>query len=427
MKGSVFKRCTRCGNPVGNRTCRQCGSTSFTWTYRIDVGRGPDGRRIERRRSGFETKGQADRELTEVVTSLHEGSFVAKTDKTLGEYLIETWLPATAPPQVKPETWQDRARNLEQHVVARIGGIRLQELNAAHVNRLYADLLKEGRVREEGGLSPTTVRRIHAILRKALNDAVRWSLLEANPALSADPPPAKVVKASRRRSMNVWTGHQLRAFLHANRDHPHHSLWLFAATTGARRSEVLGLRWADLDLDRGTAHLHQTLVLSESGEYAPLEEQKSSTSARTIHLAERTIDALLKRCVAQEKLRGAAGTRWQDHDLVFTRDDGRWRDPRAVTQAFRRAVRSTDVPYVRFHDLRHTHATLLLKAGVNPKVVSERLGHSSVACTLDTYAHVIPGMQSEAASYFNDLVFGDDDVQNEDPENGLGDGERNEE
>ncbi len=412
MKGSVFKRCTNCGKRLDGQACDDCDASSYSWSYRVYTGKGPDGRWKERWRGGFETKRAADRALTEFLSSLHSGSHVPRSRTTLGEYLQETWLPATAPPQVKPETWRDRARNLDHHVVQRIGGVRLQELNPAQLNRLYSILLSEGRVREEGGLSPTTVRRVHAMLRTALNDAVRWGLLESNPVTDSDPPPARVVKASRRRSMSVWTPDQLRHFLSVNRQHLHHSLWLFTASTGARRSEVRGLRWADLDLDRAPAQIHQPVVMNDDGDYAPTENQKSGTSARTIHLDRRTIEVLQDHQITQESLRQAMGRDWQDHDLVFTLENGRWRHPHAVTQAFRRTVRSTDVPYIRFHDLRHTHATLLLRAGVNPKVVSERLGHSSVAFTLDTYAHVIPGMQSAAAERFSELVHdptGEDD------------------
>lgn len=323
---------------------------------------------------------------------------------TVGDYLLREWLPATAPPRVKVETWQDRARNLEQHVVARLGSVRLQALTTAHLNRLYADLLAGGRVRASGGLSPTSVRRIHAMLRKAFNDAVKWGLIERNPALTADPPSAKIAQAARRRSMHTWRPEELRQFLEHVEAHRLHALWLFASSTGMRRSEVLGIRWSDIDFRAGTGQVRQTILPTGEG-YGPVIEQKTSSSARTIDLDRRTLEMVVAHRERRDHDRGLLGSDWQDHGLVFPRDDGRWWNPPAISISFRRAVRSAGVPAIRLHDVRHTHASLLLRAGVNPKVVSERLGHSSVAFTLDTYAHVLPGMQRDAAELFMSLVY----------------------
>jgi integrase len=266
--------------------------------------------------------------------------------------------------------------------VPRIGGVALQELNAAHINRLYAELLVDGRVQTDGGLSVTSVRRIHAMLRKALRDAVRWGRVERNATDLADPPSAKVVAASRRRSMQTWSAAELRRFLEASPQHPLHPLWVIAATTGLRRSELLGLRWADVDLRAGTLSVRQIVIDGPDGYRLEL-DQKSTSSGRTIHLSARAREALAAHHGQQARGRESAGPAWQDHDLVFPRDDGRWWNPPAITLAFGRAVKAAGASPVRLHDLRHTHASLLLAAGVNPKVVSERLGHSSVAFTLD--------------------------------------------
>jgi integrase len=316
---------------------------------------------------------------------------------------------------VKYETWYDRKRNLEAHVIPHIGGIVLQDLNAAHINRLYADLLRDGRVHRDGGLSPTSVRRIHSILRKALNDAVRWGLLQRNPVPLADPPPQKAVAAARRRSMKTWNELELRRFLESTKGHHLHPAWVFAAATGVRRSELLGLRWTDVNLRGGTVSIRQTVLQTADG-FRPVEDQKSALSARTLHIDRRTVSMLVEHRAAQEEHRQAIRTAWQDHDLVFPRQDGMWWNPPAITLAFSRAAKAAGVPVIRLHDVRHTHASLLLAAGVNPKVVSERLGHSSVAFTLDTYAHVLPGMQPQAAEMFMDLVLGADEDFDDEPE-----------
>jgi hypothetical protein len=185
---------------------------------------------------------------------------------------------------------------------------------------------------------------------------------------------------------------------------PLHPLWAFAVATGMRRSELLGLRWADVDFKRGTAAVSQIVIDGEDG-YRLERDQKSVASGRTIHLSKRTVRMLTEHRELQAKEREIAGPAWKDHDLVFPRDDGTWYNPPAISLAFGRAVKRAGAPHIRLHDVRHTHATLLLAAGVNPKVVSERLGHSSVAFTLDTYAHVMPGMQPEAAELFDELIF----------------------
>lgn len=403
-----FKRCTSCGRRVQQRTCTHCGG-SFSWAFTAYVSQGE--KRTRLLRSGFPTKEAAKQAQTELRGSIDAGLYVATSDLTVGQYLREEWLPAMAPPRLKYDTWADRCDALERYVIPRIGSIRLQDLSAAHLNRLYTDLLRSGRQRvltgQSPGLSPTSVRRIHAMLRKALNDAVRWGKLSRNPALRADPPPMRTVKAARRRAMRTWSAQELHRFLELTSGHPLHVVWLVSASTGLRRSELLGLRWRDVDLNAATLTVLQTVTASEDG-FAPSEDQKSDGSARTIHLDRRVVDALRAHRAEQHRVRLAVGAAWNAHDLVFPREDGSWWNPRSLTSAFARAIKATGLPRIRLQDLRHTHATLLLAAGVNPKVVSERLGHSSVAFTLDTYAHVMPGMQPEAATRFLDLVMGSD-------------------
>lgn len=404
MAGSVFRRCRRCGRRAQGRACPTCGPSSLGWAFVIDVGSGSGGRRVQRLRTGFATKAEAERALLDMRTSLHQGTYVERSRVTVAGYLAE-WLEATAPPRVKHETWNDRRRNLGAHVVPRIGAIVLQQLTASHLNLMYRDLIDAGRVDGSGGLSPTSVRRIHAMLRKALRDAVRSNHLERNPADLADPPTAKAVRAARRRSMRTWSEADLRRFLEWTSGTAQHPMWLVAASTGVRRSELLGLRWSDVDLAAGLVRVRQTVVPTVDG-YGLLDDQKSASSARTVHLDARTVAVLREHLESHERRRQALEPLSEDHDLLFPRPDGRWWNPPAVSLAFRRAVERSGVPRIRLHDLRHTHASLLLAAGVNPKVVAERLGHSSVSFTLDTYAHVLPGMQPDAAERFMGLVFG---------------------
>ncbi|MBA2729967.1 MAG: site-specific integrase [Euzebyaceae bacterium] len=215
--------------------------------------------------------------------------------------------------------------------------------------------------------------------------------------------------------MTTWSEEGLRRFLKATESHALPAMWTFAATTGVRRSELLGMRWSDLNLRTGTATIRQ-IVIDGPGGYRLERDQKGVASGRTVHLSARTIAVLQSHRAAQAEAMEAAGPAWKDHDLVFPRGDGTWWNPPAISLSFMRAVKAAGVPRIRLHDVRHSHASLLLAAGVNPKVVSERLGHSSVGFTLDTYAHVLPGMQPESAELFDRLVFGVAETSNDDQE-----------
>ena len=407
MKGSTFKRCGGCGVAVSGsaRRCPECGSTNLSWGFIVDVGRAPDGKRLQRRRMGFARKEDAEAALVKLLSSVNQGTYVERRDTTLGEYLEHDWLPAVAPPRVKYSTYRDRKRVCMKYVIPVVGSVVLQELTQVHLNHLYKVLLERGRIGKEGGLSPATVHGVHRILHRALRDAVRWGYVERNVSEYADPPPTRVVQAARRRSMRTWSQDELRHFLEATGDDDYHALWLTAATTGLRRSELLGLTWADVDLVAAHVSVRQTVLRSEEGGYSPADDQKSDRSARTIHLDRATVATLREHRKDQQRRRGQVGDEWEDHDLVFADQNGHWFDPDKISKAFRSAVDALDLPRIRLHDLRHTHASLLLRAGINPKVVSERLGHSSVAFTLDTYAHVMPGMQPEAAERFASLVL----------------------
>lgn len=418
MKGSTFKRCTVCNRVVKYRKCTNCGSTSWSWGYIVDVGKDGGGNRRQQRRTGFESEAEAKVALQELMTALAAGSYVEPTTMTLAEYLRDQWLPAVKPPKLRRTTWVGYRRIVETRIAPRIGGVRLQEVNPTHLNRLYADMLENGRVDRTGGLSLKSVRETHVVLRKALSDAVRWGFVQRNPAESADPPPAHAAAAARRRAIRVWSAEELGRFLRHVRDDEQYPLWLLLASTGMRRGEALGLPWRDLDLESGRLAVRQSLLCIDGD--PRIEEPKSRYSIRTIDLDARTVAALKGRHAEQDRDRRAAGKDWTDNGLVFTRDHGVWLNPDWMSERFHRLSEEAGVPSIRMHDLRHTHATLLLRQGINVKVVSERLGHHSVAFTLDTYAHVVPGMQREAAKAFGDLLPNLDEVDDDDDNGSAG-------
>ena len=266
--------------------------------------------------------------------------------------------------------------------------------------RYDARLLTAGRRDgKEGGLSIKSVRKIHLVLHKALSDALRKGSVVRNVASIADPPK---LSSAKRAEIKYWTAEQLRTFLDQVKGSRAFAALFVSAHTGMRRGELLGLRWSDVHLDDARLSVQQALI-SVAYEMQ-LSDVKTGAGRRTIDLDERTVELLRRwrRTQTEEKLTLGAG--YRDRDLVFCRADGDPIHPDLFSQSFDRAVAKSGLPEITLHDLRHTHATLLLKAGVPVKVVSERLGHSNPAFTMSVYQHVIPGMQAEAAAVFSKLI-----------------------
>ncbi len=350
-------------------------------------------------------RGDAERLVTELVKRRNDGQSNSRDKTTLGEYLTEKWLPLQQA-QLRRSTYDSYRRNIELHVLPTLGRVPLHKLAPEDLDGLYARLLTKGRRDGKGGLSIKTVRLVHLVLHKALKDALRKGSVLRNVATVADPPK---LSSAKRREIKVWTAEQLRAFLDQIRDNRSYAALFLAAHTGMRRGEILGLRWCDVDFEAARLSVRQALIAVAYE--MQLSDVKTGAGRRTIDLDERTLSVLrrLRKTQAEEKLLVGAG--YLDRDLVFCRVDGERLHPDLFSQTFDRAVVKSGLPEITLHDLRHTHATLLLKAGVPVKVVSERLGHSNPAFTMSVYQHVIPGMQAEAAAVFSELI-----ARPEDPE-----------
>jgi len=379
MRGSVVKR--------GN-----------TWSYVVDVGRDPvSGRRRQRWRGGFATKREAEKALGRALAAVGAGEVADAGALTVGAYFDE-WL-AGHVPTLKPSTAKSYREVVQWYVKPRLGRVKLVDLNALLIRSLYAELLANGGRRRRAELSPATVAVVHRVLRKALNDAVLWGLLVRSPLLGVKPPRHQPPE------MRAWSPDEARRFLGAVVDDRLYALWVLVLATGMRRGELAGLRWGDVDLDAGVLAVRRSRV---SVSYLVRESDPKTRSSRsTISLDARVIAVLRAHRRRQLEDRLAWGAAWTDTGYMFTSEDGLAVHPERITVLFGRLVASAGLPKLRLHDLRHTSASLMLVAGVHPKIVSERLGHSSISITLDLYSHVIPGLQAEAAEKLGEMILGD--------------------
>lgn len=378
---------------------------SGRWYFVVDLPPGPNGERRQAKRRGFATRKAAQEAIDDLRVSARSGAYVPPARQTLAAFVNEEWLPALAA-TVEPSTAESYARNLRLHVLPSLGGVRLQALEGPQLNVLYAQLRESGRKDGKGGLSARSVRYTHTIVHAALDDAVRWGRVVANAADRADPPSAKQAKAP---EMTVWSQAELRAFLDGTEGERNHAAWTFLATSACRRGEALGIRWSDLDLDAtpATASIRQQVTVV--GHSVVTKPRTKGDKPRTIELDARTVAVLRSWRARQAQERLLVGAGYRDNGLVFCRPDGEPHHPEKFTREFsRRLARApfAGLPKIRLHDLRHTWATLALVAGVDVKIVSERLGHASPVVTWQTYQHVIRGMQTDAAERVAALVFG---------------------
>ncbi len=361
-----------------------------SWTVYIYQGRDGQGKPRYRTHTVKGTKDDAENERIRLLNSVNEGTYVKPNRLTLAMYL-EQWILDYVEPKVSRKTRDRYIDIVRSHLVPNLGRHRLSKLTPVQIQSYYSQALKSGRLDgKPGGLSPQTVIHHHRVLRQALQQAVRWQILMRNPADAATPPRAP------RREMNVLDEKQLLRLFEAAEGSDLYLPIVLAATTGMRRGEVLALRWSDVDLDSRFLSVQRSLEQARGG--VQFKEPKSPRARRIIDLPSITVDALRQHKIAQARHRLQIGPTYKDQGLVCSRLIGTPLDPAEVTSAFAALMRKTDLPRVRFHDLRHSHATNLMRQDVHPKIVSERLGHSTVGITLDIYSHVTRGMQKETAN-----------------------------
>ena len=358
-----------------------------TWYYVAELGIDPlTGKRKRKKKRGFKTKRDAEKALALIESEVIKGTYFEPFHITFEEHLNEWFkIKRTTINTQTAEVYQGYMKN---RIIPVLGDTQLSKLTPVLLQSYVNNLVEEG-------LASATIRKLRNIIKSSLDHAVNMELLPANPIVKIQLPKAK------KKEVAVWEVPEIHAFLKVAIEDRLYPAFHLAITTGMRRGEILGLRWEDINFEKRILYVRQTL--SRDGKHF-LNGAKTDAGERRIKLANETIAMLKKqkRIIAKEKL--ACGPEYHDHDLVVCTSKGTPVIPSNLKRTYQRLIKEADVPLIRFHDLRHTHATMLLAQGVHAKVISERLGHSNIKTTIDIYSHILPDMQEEAANQV-DVIF----------------------
>ena len=334
------------------------------------------------------TRQEVVAKLREAQTELARGHGAQRTSPRLDDFL-RSWLETSVKPSVRPLTFAGYKVNVEKHLIPTIGKLRLDQLTPQHVQGMI-------NARLAAGFSAKTVGYVHQVLRTALTLAVRWEMVSRNVARLVDKPRVE------RKPINPLTPEEARKFLGAVRGHRHEALFSVALALGLRQGEALGLRWDDVDFAARTLRVENQLQRVDKK--LTLVPPKTAKSRRTLVMPSLIVDALSKHQKRQVAEKIWAGSTWTETDLVFANKIGGPTQARRVIEQFHQALDRAGMRRIRFHDLRHSCATLLLVQGVSPRVVMEVLGHSEIALTMNAYSHVVPELQREAAQRMQDIL-----------------------
>lgn len=352
--------------------------------------------------NGFERKRDAERAMPAILKRLQDGTFIEPTDDTFGG-LMTKWLEDKRS-AVKYNTWKSYKWLIDTHLIPNLGSVKAEQLKAQQIHHLYHKVLLQK-------ISAASIKKLHVLIVDALNRAVTWGIVTRNVATSVELPQGKRAK------FDVWDEEQLETFLEAAKADQYFIVFHLAANTGMRQSEILGLRWSDVDLNNKTISVQQALTLAERGH--DIDDTKNNSSERAVALFPETVEMLRQHRAKQARQMMKARKLYDDHGLVVQTGKGTSVNPRNMMRNFYNLLKLLDtqhkkkldrgeqtvhVPRIRFHDLRHTHATILLKKGVHPKIVQERLGHSSIQVTLDTYSHVLPNLQESILASLGESI-----------------------
>lgn len=359
------------------------------WWFEVELGKDHTGKRIRKKERGFKTKKEAEKAMVEVQNDFNRKGRYAEPSKMLYADYLKEWFEKKKS-GVGEQTAILYESIIRVHITPALGAISLSKLTGFHIESFLDGLTK-------GGLSAETVRRIHSVINTSLNAAERLDLVPKNVAAKVEKPKVK------RKDLVVWEPAFVSAFLANTKGRSRFYIAIYLAVmTGMRQGEILGLRWSDVDLDNGTVQIQQTL--RHDGKKL-MSGAKTAGSIRSIAISQSTIEELKehRKMILAERVK--LGSDYQNNDLVVCSEKGTPAFSTGIMKVWNKLLIENKAPVITFHDLRHTHASLLLKQGVHIKVVSERLGHSSVTITLDRYSHLLPNMQQEAADGLDDMLF----------------------
>jgi len=368
------------------------------YSYVIDIGRDPvTKKRKQKRVSGFTSEKKARKAMIDMIAELNKGGYVEPTNKRLNEYL-DDWL-VHKKNRVAYSTYLHYEGYIKNHIKPALGNNKVQDLKPMQLQMFYDSLLASG------GLSERSINHIHRIISNALNLGVRMGEIQRNVATAVDPVPVK------KKELEYWDIKDVNKFVDKARNHIHFIAFYLAIFTGMRQGEILGLKWDAIDFDSKTIHVHRAIKRKEGG--YELKDLKNHSSYRSVSMSETLLFELRKHKNKQNEHKLKYSDVYDDQNFVVATALGTFVLPTNLGRAFRLLIKDIDVKQIRFHDLRHTHASLLFRQNVHPKIVQERLGHSTIQMTLDTYSHMLPNMQ-EAAAQKLDEMFQQKEGRNED-------------
>ncbi|MDT5267960.1 MAG: integrase [Acidobacteriota bacterium] len=366
-----------------------------TFLVRVYIGRDSQGRRHYFSETVKGSLKDAKKRLTEKIGEKDAGKIIKASRITLNEYL-DKWLDSAVSNRVRPNSLHHYKMRMKFQVRPHLGHYRLEAITPMHVQNLITKLNQQG-------IASTTIKKVHAILSSAFKQAVKWRVLQSNPAEGVEV--AREAKDESKKHMRTLTPEQATKFLTSLSGDRYHALFLLAIMGGFRPEEYLGLRWHDINFVEGVVTVRTVLIWKASGGGWYFGEPKTRRSKRNVPLPQSVMDALLEHKRTQDEWKSKAGGGYNDHGLVFSTKSGLPIDQRNLRYSFHRRMEAAGLPSdIRLYDLRHSCASLLLAANVHPKVVSERLGHSSINITLDVYSHVLPTMQEAASEKLEQIL-----------------------
>lgn len=345
------------------------------------------GKRKQKKKRGFKTKKEAQTALTKALNQLNEGSYVEPSKMILNEFL-DIWI-ENKKRTVGIAAQQKYTYLSQNHIRPFLGRMLIANIKPIHISQLYSTLNEEGR-------NAATIKETHKALVNIFNQAVKLQVLVQNVVTAVEAPKHKP------REMNIWTQEQVQQFLKTIESTPYELIYVLALNTGMRQGELLGLLWDDIDFEKKVIKVRHTVIPGLEGVQ---ESTKTASSRRVIELSDTVISQLKKHKALQSEKRLKLGSGYQNLKLVNASSVGTTINNKNLRRNFNSLIAKANVPCICFHELRHTHASLMLQLGVNVKVISERLGHASTKITLDLYSHSLPTMQKEAATIFDQFIY----------------------